>query len=67
MSDTPNPQNTPPPAKPNSEESKKSKIDVKLLDQQLADMDSDEFDSDDDSHTGGCSCCPGKVGEIRKD
>lgn len=40
-------------------------IDVKLLDQQLADMDSDEFDSDSDSHSGGCGCCAGLVGTIR--
>lgn len=43
----------------------KPKIDVKLLDQQLADCDSDEFDSDDDSHGGGCGCCAGLVGTIR--
>lgn len=45
----------------------KTKIDVKLLDQQLADLDSDELDSDDDLHTGGCSCCAGQVGQIRED
>ncbi|GEQ69363.1 hypothetical protein JCM33374_g3034 [Metschnikowia sp. JCM 33374] len=45
----------------------KPKIDVKLLDQQLADIDSDELDSDDEDHNGGCSCCPGKVGQIRQD
>ena len=47
-----------------AEEPAKTKIDVKLLDKQLADMDSDEFDSDDD-HSGGCSCCAGQVGQIR--
>lgn len=43
----------------------KPKIDVKLLDQQLADMDDDEFSSDDESHGGGCGCCAGLVGQIR--
>lgn len=41
----------------------KPKVDVKLLDQQLEDLDSDEFDSDDD-HSGGCSCCAGSVGTV---
>lgn len=41
----------------------KPKVDVKLLDQQLEDLDSDEYDSDDD-HSGGCGCCAGNVGTV---
>lgn len=43
----------------------KPSVDVALLDLQLAELDSDEFDSEDDSHTGSCSCCAGLVGTIR--
>lgn len=42
----------------------KPKIDVKLLDQQLADLDSDELDSDEEFHSGGCGCCASQVGTI---
>lgn len=42
------------------------RIDVRLLDQQLADCDSDEFSDDEDLHTGGCGCCAGSVGQIRQ-
>lgn len=41
----------------------KPTIDVNLLDQQLDEMDSDEYDSDDD-HSGGCGCCAGSVSTI---
>lgn len=53
------------PSVPAVKTEEKPKIDVKLLDQQLADMDDDEFSSDDDSHGGGCGCCAGLVGQIR--
>lgn len=52
-----------PSSPPKEAEPQKKIIDVKLLDQELADLDDDEFDSDDDHE--GCGCCAGLVGTIR--